>query len=173
MKKIVLIFLSIFLFTSTALASSISEDAKKAIKQYAGYKELQNRGFNLNMLDKIQNAEDLYKVLLPYMIQDGQPLDNLLSFNDYNFIRHKSIKFEDVYGTIQQLINKGYKPEQLFYYPSKGKDIYRVGNFVWEKPKPVSYPWMNINYFNRPFIGKKVIYFFVCNLSQNFFNPYL
>lgn len=172
-KKIVLIVLSIFLFTASLFTSSISEDAKKAIKQYVGYKELQNRGFNLNMLDKIQNAEDLYNVLLPYMVVDGKPLDNLLSFNGYNFIRHKTIKFENVYGTIQELLNKGYAPEQLFNYPSKGKDIYRVGNFIWEKPQPVSYPWMNINFYNRPFIGKKLIYFFIGNLSQNFFSPYL
>ena len=38
---------------------------------------------------------DLYKVLEPFMIIDGKPLDNTLSFNGYNFARHKTIHFEN------------------------------------------------------------------------------
>lgn len=171
-KFLFIVFLFLFFYVNI-YANSISDDAKKAIKEYAGYKELQNRGFNLKMLDKIQTPEDMYNVLLPYMVVDGRPLDNFLSFNGYNFQRHKTIHFENVYGTIQELLNKGYKPEQLFYYPTKGKDIHRVGNFVWEKPEPVSYPWTNVCFYNRPFIGKKIVYFWIGSLAENYFTPYL
>ncbi len=174
-KKIVLtFFLIIFFFTNLfAKESQLAGDAKKALKEYAGYKELINRGFNLNMLNNIKTPEDLYKVLEPFMIIDGKPLDNTLSFNGYNFARHKTIHFENVYGTIQELLNKGYKPDQLFYYPSKGKEIYRVGNFVWEKPKPASYPQGDINYYNRPFMGKKIAYFFPGAFTKDYFKPYI
>lgn len=174
-KKIVLkFFLILFFFTNLfAKESQLVGDAKKALKEYAGYNELINRGFNLNMLDSIETPEDLYKVLEPFMIIDGKPLDNTLSFNGYNFARHKTIHFENVYGTIQELLNKGYKPDQLFYYPSKGKEIYRVGNFVWEKPKAASYPWGDICYYNRPFMGKKIAYFFPGAFTKDYFKPYI
>ena len=83
-KFLFIVFLFLFFYVNI-YANSISDDAKKAIKEYAGYKELQNRGFNLKMLDKIQTPEDMYNVLLPYMVVDGRPLDNFLSFNGYNF----------------------------------------------------------------------------------------
>lgn len=174
-KKIVLtFFLILFFFTNLfAKESQIADDAKKALKEYAGYKELINRGFNLNMLDSIETPEDLYKVLEPFMIIDGKPLDNTLSFNGYNFARHKTIHFENVYGTIQELLNKGYEPEQLFYYPSKGKEIYRIGNFVWEKPKAISNLWVDVCYYNRPFMGKKIAYFFPGVFSKDYFKPFI
>ena len=110
-KKIFTFLLVIFFFTNLfAKESQLAGDAKKALKEYAGYNELINRGFNLNMLDSIQSAEDLYKVLEPFMIVDEKPLDCLLSFNGYNFSRHKTIHFENVYGTIQELLDKGYEP---------------------------------------------------------------
>lgn len=174
LKKILsLITFSIFFCLTPVFASNIADDAKKALKEYAGYKELLNRGFKLNMLDKIQTPEDLYNVLLPYMIIDGKPLDNDLAFNGYSFARHKTIKFEDVYGTIGELTGKGYKPEQLFYYPCKGKNIYRVGKFVWEKPIAVSYPWTGVCFYNRPFTGSKVAYFFPGAFTDNYFKPYI
>ena len=173
-KKFFIFLLVFFFFTNLfAKESQLAADAKKALKEYAGYKELINRGFNLNMLDSIQSAEDLYKVLEPFMIVDEKPLDCLLSFNGYNFARHKTIHFENVYGTIQELLNKGYEPDQLFYYPSKGKEIYRIGNFVWEKPKAVTCPWADVCYYNRPFMGKKIAYFFPGAFTQDYFKPYL
>ncbi len=173
-KKIFTFLLVIFFFTNLfAKESQLAGDAKKALKEYAGYNELINRGFNLNMLDSIQSAEDLYKVLEPFMIIDGKPLDNTLSFNGYNFARHKTIHFENIYGTIQELLNKGYEPDQLFYYPSKGKEIYRIGNFVWEKPVAVSFPWPDICFYNRPFTGKKLVYFFPGAFTKDYFKPYI
>lgn len=173
-KKIFTFLLVIFFFTNIfAKETQLAGDAKKALKEYVGYKELINRGFNLNMLDNIETPEDLYKVLEPFMIIDGKPLDNTLSFNGYNFNRHKTIHFENVYGTIQELLNKGYEPDQLFYYPSKGKEIYRVGNFIWEKPAAVTSLWPNICYYNRPFIGKKIAYFFPGAFTQDYFKPYI
>lgn len=172
-KKIISVFIFSILLGSASLFATIADDAKKAIKEYAGYDELVERGFTLNKLDKITTPEDLYKVLLPYMIVDGKPLDNLLSFNDYNFQCHKSIKFENVYGTFDNLVKKGYKPEQLFYYPSKGEGIYRVGNFVWEKSKKVPTIWSDICFYNRPFMGKNIAYFFVGMFTDNYFDSYI
>ena len=63
-KKIFTFLLVIFFFTNLfAKETQLAGDAKKALKEYAGYNELINRGFNLNMLDSIQSAEDLYKVI--------------------------------------------------------------------------------------------------------------
>lgn len=161
-------------FLSVSLTyAAISDDAKKALKQYVGYSELQNRGFNLKMLDTIQSPEDLYEVLLPYMTADGKPLDNSISFNGFNFARHKTIYFKDFYGTTSELEKKGYKTEQMFYYPSKGKDIYRIGEFVWENSIPVSSIWSDVVYYNKPFIGKNLAYFFIGYFHENYFKPYI
>lgn len=172
-KTVFILLLSLFVCINFTFADSIANDAKKAIKEYAGFNELKNRGFDLKMLDKITSAEDLYNVLLPYMIVDGKSLDNTISFNGYNFNRHKSIKFENVYGTIGELLNKGYKPEQLFYYPCKGDDFYRVGNFVWETPKTYSQGGSSFCYYNRPFTGKRVAYFFPYAFIKDFFKPHI
>lgn len=153
--------------------ASISDDARKAVKEYAGYEELVSRGFKLSMLDNIKSLQELYEVLLPYMVVDGKPLDNALSFGGFNFARHKTIHFKNIYGTIGELEKKGYKPEQMFYYPAKGKDIYRIGEFVWENAPPVPNLWNDIVYYDRPFIGKKIAYFFIGSFKENYFNPYL
>lgn len=173
LKKLVANFVCAIFLCVVPVFASISDDAKKALKEYAGYEELVNRGFKLSMVDKIKTSEDLYKVLLPYMVVDGKPLDNNISFNGFNFKRHKSIKFKDVYGTIGELTKKGYKPEQLFPYDSKGQGIYRVGDFVWEEIKPVTYPWTDVCFYNRPFMGKKLAYFFPGSFIKDYFKPYL
>lgn len=161
------------MLSGSFIYAAISDDAKKAIKQYAGYSELQKRGFKIDMLNKIKTPEDLYNTLLPYMIVDGKPLDNLISFNGFNFSRHKTIHFQDVYGTIGELLDKGYKPEQLFYYPSKGKEIYRIGEFVWEETTPVPSIWNEALYYEKPFMGKKIAYFFAGTIIDNHFMPYI
>lgn len=173
LKKLAILILSSFTFLAAPVFASIADDAKKAIKEYAAYPELKARGFNLEMLDNIQSAEDLYNVLLPYMIVDGASLDNTISFNDYSFKTHKTLNFTDDYGTITELMAKGYKPEQLFYYPSAGEEIYRAGNYVWETAQPTA----SINavhcYYKRPFMGKKLAYFFPGTFTENHFKPYI
>lgn len=171
----VILFLAITfnLFVSQIFAASFADNAKKAMKEYGGYKELVNRGFNLKMLNTISTPEDLYNVLLPYMIVDEKPLDNCISFNGFNFARHKSIKFENEYGTIDELLGKGYKSEDLFYYPSKGKDIYRVGHYKWEPVKETVSIYADLCYYNRPFMGKKIAYFFPGFFTQDYFKPYI
>lgn len=172
-KKIISVFVCALFLCIAPVFASIADDAKKVMKEYAGYSELTARGFKLSMLDNIKTPEDLYKVLLPYMIVDGKPLDNDISFNDFNFKRHKSIKFKNVYGTIGELTKKGYKPEQLFYYPVKGQGIYRVGDFVWEDLKPVTHPGIDTTFYNRPVMGKNIAYFFTGAFTKNYFNQYI
>ncbi|MCQ2578899.1 MAG: hypothetical protein MJ176_10265 [Treponema sp.] len=173
-KKVALLIITGFLFFAAPLfAASISDDAKKALKSYAALDELKNRGFKLEMLDNIKNPEDLYNVLLPYMIVDDVPLDNSLSFNGYSFQRHKNIYFTDEYGTIGELLGKGYKPEELFYYPSAGEEKYRVGHYKWEPIKNTSVFYMDTNYYTRPFMSKKIAYFFPGFFTQDYFKPYI
>ena len=173
-KKLTILVFAVLLFFITPLfAGSIADDAKKALKSYSAFDELKNRGFKLEMLDNIKSPEDLYNVLLPYMIVDDQPLDNTLSFNGYSFQRHKTIYFTDEYGTIGELLGKGYKPEELFYYPSAGEEKYRVGHYKWEPVKNTSSFYKDNSYYRRPFMGEKVAYFFPGCFTENFFKPYI
>ncbi|MCQ2574133.1 MAG: hypothetical protein MJ182_09575 [Treponema sp.] len=174
MKKILsTLFVTFCLCTSIFPAETkIIKDAKTAIKKYAGYKELQKRGFTLNQLDNIQTAQDFYEVLLPYMIRDSKPLDNLLTINEMDFARHKNIIFENIYGKKEKLIKKGYSEEQIFYYPAAGKDFYRVGNFEWGKLPEIPNIWNDIHFYKRPFLSKDTAYFWVLVTTEKMFEPY-
>lgn len=158
--------------TIFSVETKIAKDAKIAIKKYVGYEELQKRGFKLNQLDNIQTVQDFYEVLLPFMIQNGKPLDNLISLNEMNFARHKNIVFENIYGKKEELIKKGYSEEQIFYYPAAGKDFYRVGKFEWGKLPELPNIWNEIHFYKRPFLSKDTAYFWVLVTTEKMFEPY-
>jgi len=174
MKKLISALFILLCFSTAFLSAQfqIAKDAKKAIQKYAGFKELKARGFKINSLDKIQTAEDFYNVLLPYMIQNNKPLDNLLSINGMNFARHKNIVFENTYGTKDQLLKKGYTEDQLFYYPAAGKDMYRAGHFEWGQVTENPSIWKDVYFYNRPFMSEETAYFQVLFSSEKMFEPY-
>ena len=128
------------------------------------------------MLDSVETAKDLYKVLLPYMVQNGISLDNTLSFRDkngtYNFIRHNTVIFSDIYGTKEELLSKGYSEAQLFSYPLKGENIYRAGKYIWEQPPAVLQVYYNARMYTRPFTGENLVYFWIGNFNKDTFTPY-
>ena len=86
-SALIFLFLSLFLITKlSAKETQMAKDTKAALSSYAGLPELQKRGFSLESLDKAENMEEVYDALLPYMIQDGAPLDNAISLYSVGFM---------------------------------------------------------------------------------------
>ncbi len=181
MKKsgIAAVFIFFFLISSlTAKESQIAKDAKKALNSYAGLPELKNRGFNLKSIDNVNSMDEVYNLLLPFMIQNGMPLDNAIGFYDkqtnktYDFKQHYTVHFTDDYGTKDQLLKKGYKEEEIFAYFSKGKNVYRGGKFFWEKAEPAAElgQWMMPHF--PPISADQFIYFWPAYWMENFYSDY-
>ena len=180
-EKSVLIFLFLSLFLITKLSAKetqMAKDTKTALEKYAGMPELQKRGFKLESLDDASTIKEVYNVLLPYMIQDGVPLDNAINFFDYgtyknyNFKQHYTVHFTDDYGTKEELKKRGYKENEIFAYFSKGKEVYRGGHFSWEKSKPL--PELNQNNHPQlpPLVEEKFIYFWPAYWTEQFYPDY-
>ena len=146
MKRFLISFVLIF-----ALLFNVFADNKKAHKELRAefekcvfLPELKSRGLDLKKLDKIDDLEEMKDYLSQFFIdENGIPLDNHLSiqFEIYgkNYSdRYKSVKtsssmqieWSDEYGSKDELLNKGYKEDEIFYYPyfnGEWKDGYRVG----------------------------------------------
>ena len=176
---LIILFLSLFLITNlSAKETQIAKDTKAALANYAGLPELQKRGFKLESIDDAFTMEEVYNALLPYMIQYGVSLDNVISFEDhhtrksYNFKQHYTVHFTDDYGTKEDLKKKGYKDDEIFAYFSKGQNVYRGGHFVWEKAK--RYPIMNRNPDPQlpPLVEEKFIYFWPAYGTEQFYPDY-
>ena len=175
-----IIIFTFLLFTGTLFAKEtpLAKDAKQALKSYAGLPELKKRGFKLSSLDSVQTGEDIYNTLLPYMIKDGVPLDNALSFYDkqarktYNFKQHYTVHFADEYGTKAELINKGFKENEIFPYFSKGKDVYRAGTFSWEPAKNFPQSDSSVMTSLPPVKENNFIYFFPIVYTQSFYKDF-
>ena len=85
MKKsgIAAVFILLFLIsTLSAKESQIAKDAKKALNSYVGLSELKKCGFNFKAIDNVNSMDEVYNLLLPFMIQNGVPLDNAIGFYD-------------------------------------------------------------------------------------------
>ncbi len=178
-KKVFSVLLILFFFAGlSAKESAVAKDVKKALASYAGMTELKKRGFNIKSLDTVETMEDVYNALLPYMIQDGVPLDNVIGFYDkqtnqqFTFKQHYSVNFTDDYGTKEELLNKGYKEDEIFAYFSKGKDVYQAGRFEWQKAK--EYPevgqWLMPHF--PPVSGESFIYFWSAYWTEKFYPDY-
>lgn len=178
-SALIFLFLSLFLITKlSAKETQMAKDTKAALSSYAGLPELQKRGFKLESLDKAENMEEVYDVLLPYMIQDGAPLDNAISFiqcgvyDTYNFKQHYTVHFTDDYGTKDELKKKGYKDDEIFAYFSKGKEVYRGGHFSWEKAKYYPEIYQNNQPTLPPVVSEKFIYFMPLYWTEQFYPDY-
>ena len=181
MKKsgIVAVFILLFLIsTLSAKESQIAKDAKKALNSYVGLSELKKRGFNLKAIDNVNSMDEVYNLLLPFMIQNGVPLDNAIGFYDkqtnisYNFKQHYTVHFTDDYGTKEELLKKGYKEDEIFAYFSKGKNFYRGGKFSWEKAEVSAElgQWMMPQF--PPLEEKNFIYFWPAFWTEQFYPDY-
>lgn len=178
-SALIFLFLSLFLITKlSAKETQLAKDTKTALEKYAGMSELQKRGFKLESLDKAENMEDVYDALLPYMIQDGAPLDNAISFKQsgaydtYNFKQHYTVHFTDDYGTKDELKKRGYKENEIFAYFSKGKEVYRGGHFSWEKAKYYPEIYQNNQPTLPPVVSEKFIYFMPLYWTEQFYPDY-
>ena len=178
-SALIILFLSLFFVIKlSAKETQIAKDVKKALNSYAGLSELKKRGFNLKAIDNVNSMDEVYNLLLPFMIQNGAPLDNAIGFYDkqtnksYNFQQHYTVHFTDDYGTKEQLLKKGYKEEEIFAYFSKGKNVYRGAKFLWEKAK--SFPeigqWMMPQF--PPLEEKNFIYFWPAFWTEQFYPDY-
>ncbi|MCR5766452.1 MAG: hypothetical protein K6G09_10830 [Treponema sp.] len=179
-KKILFLF-TLFSFIALPLCAKetkVAKDVKKVLKSYAGLSELKKRGFNLKLLDSAEDMEAVYQIMLPYMIQDGVPLDNAIRFLDkqiyqtYDFMQHYSVHFTDDYGTKDELLKKGYKEDEIFAYFSKGQDVYRGGKFEWEKAK--DFPELTRIMMPQfpPVSGEQFMYFWPVFWTEKFYPDY-
>jgi hypothetical protein len=149
MKKFIFaILFSIFLIgcATTNVESNVSDNNKKAHKELREefencqmYNELVKRGLDFKTLDKLNDCGLIKYYLDQFFIdENGMPLDNhiFIQFCDgknYSHVKTSSsmrIDFSDEYGSKDELLNKGYKEDEIFYYPyfnGEWKDGYRVG----------------------------------------------
>ena len=143
MKKFIYIFLfSIFLIgcaTTNKVEYSADDIAREELrKEFENYSQLPvliEKGFDLDKLCEFDDAIKMKNYLQPFFIDENKmPLDQHASIKigDYE-VRTRSqmvIDFSDEYGSKDELLNKGYKEDEIFYYPyfnGEWKDGYRVG----------------------------------------------
>ena len=147
MKKFIYtILFSIFLIgcATTNVESNADDIAREELrKEFENYSQLPvliEKGFDLDKLCEFDDAIKMKNYLQPFFIDENKmPLDQHASIilsdkigNSYE-VRTRSqmvIDFSDEYGSKDELLNKGYKEDEIFYYPyfnGEWKDGYRVG----------------------------------------------
>ena len=111
------------------------EELRKEFENYSQLPVLIEKGFDLDKLCEFDDAIKMKNYLQPFFIDENKmPLDQHASIKigDYE-VRTRSqmvIDFSDEYGSKDELLNKGYKEDEIFYYPyfnGEWKDGYRVG----------------------------------------------
>jgi len=110
-------------------------------KEYAGYDEMVERGFNLHELDFISSKQEFMDIYLKYYYDEqGYPLDNHISiYNVPSYRKITTTQFTTEYGTKEELELKGYKEnETMFYFPSNGEKNWRVGKIGFDVGKITS-----------------------------------
>lgn len=142
MKKF---FISFILMIS--LLFNVFADNKQAHKELREYFEawdklpiMVEKGFDLDKLDKIDDWKEMRDYLqLFFMDEKGYPLDqhSPIHFRDnkgnYGYVRTQCqmyIDWTDEYGSKEELLKKGFKEDEIFYYPyfnGEWRDGYRVG----------------------------------------------
>ena len=142
MKKF---FISFILMTS--LLFNMFADNKQAHKELREYFEawdklpiMVEKGFDLDKLDKIDDWKEMRDYLQLFFIDEkGYPLDqhSPIHFYDnkgnYGYVHIQCqmyIDWTDEYGSKKELLKKGFKEDEIFYYPyfnGEWRDGYRVG----------------------------------------------
>ena len=170
MKKFFISFVLIIslLFNVFADNKQAHKELRKEFEKCIYFDEIKNRDPDfLNKLDKIDDLDEMRDYLQSIFIdENGMPLDNhaMIDFldKDYNFSSVKAtsqlcIDFSDEYGSKDELLKKGYKEDEIFYYPyfnGEWKGGYRVGKkFMggWAFPTPKVNSWDSSCYIiNNP-----------------------
>ena len=138
MKRFLVCLVLIFtlLFNVFADNKKAHKELRKEFEKYELLPELKARGFDLKKLDKIDDMDEMIEYLESYFVdENGMPLDNHVDIRFYgnriNSQRQMHIDFSDEYGSKDELLNKGYKEDEIFYYPYFNgewrEDGYRVG----------------------------------------------
>ena len=139
MKRFLVCLVLIFTLLFNVFAGNNKKAHKELRKEFENYEllpELKARGFDLKKLDKIDDWEEMKNYLELFFIdENGMPLDNHVwissNYTDMAKVRSQMrIDFSDEYGSKDELLNKGYKEDEIFYYPyfnGEWKDGYRVG----------------------------------------------
>ena len=111
------------------------EELRKEFENYSQLPVLIEKGFDLDKLCEFDDAIKMKNYLQPFFIDENKmPLDQHASIKigDYE-VRTRSqmvIDFSDEYGSKDELLKKGYKEDEIFYYPyfnGEWKDGYRAG----------------------------------------------
>lgn len=138
MKRFLVCLVLIFtlLFNVFADNKKAHKELRKEFEKYELLPELKARGFDLKKLDKIDDMDEMIEYLESYFVdENGMPLDNHVDIffnrNLIDTLRQMHIDFLDEYGSKDELLNKGYKEDEIFYYPyfngEWNEDGYRVG----------------------------------------------
>ena len=140
MKRFLVCLVLIFTLLFNVFAGNNKKAHKELRAEFEKYEllpELKSRGFDLKKLDKIDDWEEMKNYLEQFFIdENGMPLDNHVwissNYTDKAKVRSQMhIDFSDEYGSKDELLNKGYKEDEIFYYPYFNgewhEDGYRVG----------------------------------------------
>lgn len=160
MKKFFISFVLIIslLFNVFADNKQAHKELREEFETCFYFSEIKNRDPEfLNKLDKIDDLDEMRDYLQSIFIdENGMPLDNhaMIDFldKDYKYLSVKTrsqlcVEWSDEYGSKDELLKKGYKEDEIFYYPyfnGEWKDGYRVGKKfmgVWTFPTPKVNSW--------------------------------
>lgn len=180
MKKffISLVLIISLLFNVFADNKQAHKELRETFENYGLLPELIEKGFSLDKLDEIDDPVEMRDYLQPFfMDENGMPLDNHATIeikydiNGYVYkmanVKTRSslcIDFSDVYGSKKELLKKGYKEDEIFYYPyfnSEWKDGYRVGKKFMGTPYK-----FNRNYDMNIIEAKNTLYIRVPSFSH-------
>ena len=145
MKKFLISFVLIIslLFNVFADNKQAHKELREAFKNYGMLPEMVEEGFSLDKLDEMNDWKEMFDYLQPFfMSEDKMPLDNhaFICFGERSTGEYEAhhiynestmlIDWSDEYGKKDELLKKGYKEDEIFYYPyfnGEWRDGYRVG----------------------------------------------
>lgn len=179
MKKFFISFVLIIslLFNVFADNKQAHKELREAFENYGLLPELIEKGFSLDKLDEIDDPVEMRDYLQPFfMDENGMPLDNHACFcidinGDENYsdasvntTNSLKINFSDEYGSKDELLKKGYKEDEIFYYPyfnGEWRDGYRVGKKYMGSDQPYEF-------FNESFIveNENTLYCGLCSFYE-------
>ena len=129
MKKFFISFVLIIslLFNVFADNKQAHKELRKEFEKCLFISEIKNRDPEfLNKLDKIDDLDEMRDYLRSIFIdENGMPLDNHAMIDFYKDHKYSSVATEsqlcvewsDEYGSKDELLKKGYKEDEIFYYP--------------------------------------------------------
>lgn len=142
MKKFFINFILIvsLLFNVFADNKQAHKELREVFESWDKLPIMVEKGFDLDKLDKIDDWKEMRDYLqLFFMDEKGYPLDqhSPIHFYDnkgnYGYVRTQCqmyIDWTDEYGSKKELLKKGFKEDEIFYYPyfnGEWRDGYRVG----------------------------------------------